>query len=120
MNRTPDARLPLRFGEAREARATDAILSEGFGAAAPGHEWFQPKPASAHDAGCSCCAARGPAALALTRLLLARGRGSPPFFQVIIADTRTTSGRDAVLAALSTDPVVSAQIRLQPGRIRLF
>ena len=89
-----DPRIPLVFGAA--PRADDAVLAENF----PGRP--------GHVAGCACCLPRGAAAEALAKLFLARttGRG-PPIKRVVI-----TSHPAPVLAALATDPLVSARFRL--------
>ena len=112
-----DARIPLIFGQAAEAGPTDAVLIEGEGEPAKGRDWFQPdlamaKPAMAHPADCACCTPRSAAGMALARLILARGRGSGLFFSRVIAEVQTPAGRESVLAALDTDPIVSCFCRL--------
>jgi hypothetical protein len=102
MNRFVDARIPLVFGQVEDAAADDALLLEGVGTSAPGREWFT---SAGHPAGCACCAPRNEAGLALGRLLLARGRGTGPFFHRVIAVTQTEAGREALWYALAADPL---------------
>lgn len=110
MNRFVDARIPLVFGAAEDATADDALLLEGDGAAAPGREWFTPAD---HPAGCACCGPRNAAGLALGRLLLARGRGTGPFFRRVVAVAETDAGRAAVSEALAGDPLASVCFRFE-------
>ena len=106
-----DVRIPVVFGSAGDAGPADAVLTEGKGTAAPGRDWFQVDVAPAHPAGCACCPPRNAAGQALSRLILARGRGTGPFFRRVIVDARSEAGRGAVQAALDTDPVVSCMCR---------
>jgi hypothetical protein len=89
-----DPRIPVVFGVA--PAADDVVVAENFASRA------------GHAAGCACCLPRGAAAEALAKLFLARaiGRGQP-FKRVVI-----TSDPAPVLAALATDPLVSARFRL--------
>ena len=107
-----DARIPLVFGHAAVAERADALLIEGEGEPGKGRDWFQPDPPTAHPANCACCTPRNGAGMALARLILARGRGTGLFFSRIIADVQTPAGREAVLAALEHDPIVSCFCKL--------
>jgi hypothetical protein len=114
-----DARLPVIFGPPGLAGPEDALLIEGEGEggdggdAAPGRDWFLPDMAAGHPADCACCPPRGGAGMALARLILARGRGTGPFFRRVIAVTRTPQGAEAVRRALAQDPIASAYFRAQ-------
>ena len=107
-----DARIPLVFGQQEEAGPTDALLLEGEGEPARGRDFFQPDQPTAHPVDCTCCTPRTGAAMALARLILARGRGTGIFFTRVIVVARTPGGRAAVLAALDNDPIVSCVCRL--------
>jgi hypothetical protein len=111
MNRFLDARTPLVFADAAEAGPDDAVLREGAGVAAPGRDWFEADPETAHGVGCVCCVSRNGAGIALARLLLARGRGHGPFFRRVVVAARTEAGRAAVASALESDPLASACFR---------
>jgi hypothetical protein len=120
MTRFLDARVPVAFGDAVEVTPETALLVEGDAAVPEGAiamHFTVPAPGSDHPAGCACCIPRGPAAEALTRLFLGRARAELPWFgrvHVIAA----AAGRQAVLAALEEDPVVSARFRLdQAGSV---
>jgi hypothetical protein len=102
-----DARIPLVFATLADAGPTDALLVEGQGARAPGRDHFTASE-NPHPFGCTCCVPRNPAALALARLLLARGRGQGPFFRRVIAVTATPAGRATVLAAVQSDPLAAS------------
>ena len=106
-----DARIPVRFGVAKDARAGDAVLSEGEGA-------LGPQPAAAftvqpgrHAAGCACCGPRSAAALALADLFTRRARGSVEF-RSVLAVAKSEQGAAAIRDALQSDPVASARFRL--------
>jgi hypothetical protein len=118
MNRFVDARIRLVFADATEAGPDDAVLREGVGDATPGLDWFEAGEETAHPVGCMCCAPRNGAGIALARLLLARGRGHGPFFRRVIAATHTDAGRQAVVRALESDPLVSACFRAACRRCR--
>ena len=106
-----DARIPLVFGQAQDASATDALLREGVGEISLCQDWFQVGADQIHPANCACCAPRNAAGAALARLMLARGRGRGVFFTRVLVITTTTAGRDAVRRALETDPIASAYFR---------
>ncbi len=111
-----DARIPVRLGAANPAEEDAAFLVEGVpGVAERPAEGFTPE-VSGHAPGCSCCAARSPAALALDRLFQRRARGEVTFFRRVIAVTSSPEGDMAVHAALQNDPVASARFRLDPGQ----
>ena len=105
-----DSRLPLIFAEETTATSTDALLLEGEGTPTRGRDWFQP---TAHPTGCACCTPRNGAAMALARLILARGRGTGVFFNRVIVVACTEEGREAVRQALEDDPIVSCVCRLE-------
>ncbi len=110
-----DARIPVVFGSAANGTAGQAFLVEGDPAIPPGAPVARFVPAQVgHPAGCACCVPRGPVAVALDGLFLARARGACGWFTSIFAIADTEGGRDAILAALATDPVVSARFRLSP------
>jgi hypothetical protein len=116
MNRFVDARIPLVFADVAAAGPGDAVLREGAGAPTRGLDWFEVGPESTHPIGCACCAPRNSAGVALARLLLARGRGDGMFFSRVVVAAHSEAGRRAVLAALATDPLVSACFRSErPG-----
>ena len=112
MSRFIDARIELVFvADPASAAPTDALLREGQGPASPASDWFQPDPATTHPAGCACCARRNAAALALSRLLLARGRGHAAPFRRVVAIVHTEAARAALLSALAEDPIASSCFR---------
>lgn len=100
-------RIPVSFGGA--VAPDDAVLIEGDAPAPPAAwvERFHLPANPLHGVGCACCAPRGPAAEALSRLFLARARGASRFFPrlVVIASER---GIEAVRVALVADPVTAA------------
>jgi hypothetical protein len=108
-----DARIPVIFGAAADAGPTDALLREGEGAPAAGHDWFLPDTTPGHPADCACCTPRNGAGQALARLMLARGRGTGLFFNRVIVVAMTEDGRATVRQALASDPVASACFRVQ-------
>jgi hypothetical protein len=111
MNPASAPLIPIAFGAANEARDGDAVLQEGRGASAPGHEWFTIEAALGHPVRCACCMPRNAAGQALGRLLLARGRGTAPFFGRVLVVARSQEGRDAVRDAVALDPLASACFR---------
>ena len=90
----------------------DAALVEHGAPPPPGipHALFS--PATDHPVGCTCCAARTGAALALDRLFLRRVHGEVPHFNRIAAVLATAAGETSLRAALAEDPVISARYRL--------
>jgi hypothetical protein len=90
-----DARIPVVFSVSPEA--ADAVLLPQDGTAAPGHL-----------AGCACCVARGPAAVALDRLFLQRVRGTIPWFTRVVVPVDDP----AIRQAIDSDPVLSARFRV--------
>lgn len=101
-------RIELVFGG--EAQPGEAALVEGDGPAPAGTtvERFRRPASPLHGIGCLCCAPRGPAAVALGRLFLARARGEAPWFSRVrvIADDQ---GIAAVRAALTADAITMAR-----------
>lgn len=112
-----DSRLWVRFGTLQDAAPEEALLLEGdLPADRPAAARFSVAPRlGSHPAGCPCCAPRGPVALALGALFLARARGELPWFRSVVAVTRTASGAAAVRAALAEDAVTAARFRLDPA-----
>ncbi len=112
MTDTLDQRIPVVLGMPDQLRARDVLLAEGgHPQAAAGFT-----PASGrHAPGCSCCAPRTPAGLALAALLHERARGRAPFFERVVALVPTEAGRAELAHALSHDPVASACFRLSPA-----
>lgn len=92
-----DARIGIVFGRASERQESDVVLSGGLSG-------------PAHLAGCACCTSRTAAADALGRLFLQRARGEVAFFRRVLVDMDEV-GKEAVRAALQSDPVVSARFR---------
>ena len=90
-----DARIPVVFGLA--PGPADIEL-------APDCSWN-----AAHPAGCACCAARAPAALALDRLFQGRVRGTIPWFDRVVAPLESESALRAVIAA---DALTAARFRV--------
>jgi hypothetical protein len=111
-----DSRILVRFGAATDAGVA-ALLVEDGAAVPPGRAVARfAVPATAHALGCACCVPRGPAALALGRLFLARVRGETAPFDAVMAVTRTPAGMAAVRAALEQDVVTRARFRLAPDQ----
>lgn len=106
-----DARIPVLFGSPNDAGPRDALLIEGEGTPARGRDWFQPDAPSAHPLGCPCCLPRNSAGMALTRLMLARGRSTGLFFTRVIAVASSDAGRASIKAALTQDPIASGFYR---------
>jgi hypothetical protein len=114
MKTDQDPRIAVRIAPAAEVGAAEvgaAALIEGAGPTA-GSVAHYSLPATAHALGCACCLPRGPAAVALGRLFLARARGEAPLFDTVVAVTRTPAGEAAVRAALADDLVTRARFRL--------
>ena len=107
-----DTRIPVGFGPAALDGGT-ALLVEGDAPAPAGTPVarFTLPVATGHSAGCPCCAPRGPVAAALGGLFLARAKGEAAWFERVVALTQGARGREAVLAALANDPLVSARFR---------
>lgn len=107
-----DARLPVYFAGFSEAPACAAVLAEEGAEVPPGRpvERFHPI-ALGHPAGCACCGPRSPAAQALSRLFVGRGRGTVPFFSSVLV-VAGPAGEHAVLDALTRDAAVAAWFRL--------
>lgn len=107
-----DARVPVVLAGFSEVGEGDAVLIESAPAATGGaQESFLPV-AGGHVAGCACCVARGPAAVALDRLFQRRARGEVEFFRRVVVVTATAEGELEVWSALRNDPVASARFRL--------
>lgn len=109
-----DPRIPIRFGAFSDAGPQVALLIEGDAPAPPGITCarFALRP-SFHPGGCTCCAPRGAAAEALTRLFLAGVRGWTGLFRSVVAVTASENGRQAVRSALAADAVSSGRFRLE-------
>ena len=93
-----DARVPVVFGNSRDAQAGDAVLAGVLDGVA------------GHDPGCACCVARTPAAQALSHLFVQRARGEVAFFRRVLVDGQAAEA--AVRAALQSDPVAAARFRI--------
>jgi hypothetical protein len=111
-----DARTPVRLlAHAAEAPPGAVVLAEDgtpLPAAPARVERYATPVATAHPIGCACCQPRSPAAIALDRLFLARTRGEAPWFKEVVALAATAAGRDAIMAALEQDSVISARFRV--------
>lgn len=107
-----DARIPVRLGSLDALAEGDAVLMESA-PPPPGYpaERFTAE-IGGHVAGCACCVARGPAAVALDRLFQRRARGEVGFFRRVLAVTKGPNGDIAVWSALRHDPIASARFRL--------
>lgn len=92
-----DARIPVVFDAATPGPA-DAIL-------VPDLSW----DVAQHSAGCGCCGARGPAALALDRLFQARVRGEVPWFDRVVAPHEAET---LLREAIAADALSAARFRL--------
>ena len=111
-----DARLPVYFAGFSEAPPDASVLAEEGVEVPPGRpvERFH-ATTFGHPAGCACCGPRSPAAQALSRLFVGRGRGSVPFFSSVLV-VAGPAGERAVLDALTRDAAVAAWFRLAgPG-----
>ncbi|WP_376093162.1 hypothetical protein ACE7GA_25010 [Roseomonas sp. CCTCC AB2023176] len=64
-----------------------------------------------HAAGCSCCGARSPVAIALDHLFLARVKGEAPWFDRVVALCPAEESRTALAAALRDDAVTVSRFR---------
>lgn len=95
-----DARVLVVFGRPADVRDGDFVLDDGL------------SDTVRHDAGCSCCALRTPAAETLGRLFLQRARGEVAFFRRVLV-IGNNAAEQAVRAAMQSDPVVAARFR--PG-----
>lgn len=116
-----DARLPLAVVESGAALAAmlasgpcAAVLAEAPPPALPAgavalasFEPFMP-----HEAACTCCGGRSPAAAALDRLFQARVRNQCPWFDRVVALAETQAARAAIEAALREDAVTAARFRV--------
>jgi hypothetical protein len=109
-----DARIPVLFGALADAGETDVLLYEGE--KIPGDRIgvsFVPGP-GVLAAGCACCAPRGPLALSIGDMFLARAKGEIAFFRRVIAVPSSAEGRAAMLAVLTEDSVCAARFRVEP------
>src|SRR4051794_36122212 len=112
MTWTVDARVPVRLGSFAEAEEGDALLVEGGRAPVAIGAAFEVN-GPGHAPGCSCCAPRSSAALALNGLFQARAWGEVPFFRRVLAVTRSPEGDLAVWAAVRSDPLAAGRFRLE-------
>jgi len=105
-----DRRIPVYIGGA--PGPDDAVLVEdGHTLPATGHAVRFVPPRLGHQAGCFCCAARGPAANALSSLYRDRAMGTAPFFSRVFV-LASQPGEADVKAALEQDAVTRARFRL--------
>lgn len=112
-----DGRIWVRFGAVAEAEPGEALLIEGP-APAEGRavaRFVVPARIGGHPVGCACCVPRGPVAIALGSLFLARARGELPWFRSVLAVTTSAAGREAVRSALTDDVVTRARFRVDGG-----
>jgi hypothetical protein len=119
-----DSRLMVRFASAADVNAASAgaasalLIEDGeAGGVTPPLGTAVARfsvPAATHAIGCACCLPRGPAAVALGRLFLARARGDAALFDTVVAVTHSAAGAAAVRAALDGDVVTRARYRLAP------
>jgi hypothetical protein len=121
-----DSRIPLRFAAnaalpgpdlpgtdpvgARPAVAEAVLWEEGVGPPPASPVVARFRAAASHRPGCPCCAARGPAAMALAALFQDRARGRVPWFAAVVAVVRNPA---AVAAELAADVVVTARFRFE-------
>ena len=94
MTRFIDARIPVAFGA--EPGPGDMIIQSSA-------DWTV-----VHVAGCACCVAREPAALALDQLFLDRVRGTVPWFDRVLV----LGDGEAVRRAVLEDAVAGSRFRL--------
>jgi hypothetical protein len=107
-----DARIPVVFAPAAAAGSGDALLIEGDGAAPEGVPVARFSIARrGHVPGCACCAPRGPVAVALHGLFLARVRDPAAFFsRVVVASS--PEGAAVVRQALADDAFLAGRYRV--------
>ena len=111
MTWTLDARLPVYFNSDSGVPADAAVLAEEGIDAPPGQPLERFRATTfGHPAGCACCGPRSSAAQALSRLFVARARGTAPFFSAVLV-AAGPSGERAVVDALARDPAVAAWFR---------
>ena len=106
-----DARIPVVFAPAAMAGRGDAVLIEGDGAAPEGvavARFSIARPG--HVPGCACCAPRGPVAVALHGLFLARARDPVAFFSRVVV-AAGAEGEAAVRQALAEDAFLAGRYR---------
>jgi len=104
--KTPDQRIPVRFGHWSSAQAGEVVLvgatipaPDGIGVALWGGE---------HAAGCACCGGRSRLAALLSSLFVSAMRGERPRFSAIVADL-DDSAAAALRDALRTDRFLAAR-----------
>jgi hypothetical protein len=105
-----DARIPVFFAPVPPAGG-DAVLIEGDDEAPeglPSARFFLALPG--HEAGCACCAPRGPVAEALHRMFLARAQGTAAFFGRVVV-LASAAGEAAVRRALAEDGFLAGRYR---------
>ena len=106
-----DARIPVVFAPAATAGGGDAVLIEGDGAAPEGVAVARFSVAlPGHVPACACCAPRGPVAVALHGLFLARARGTAAFFSRVVV-LASAAGEAAVRQALAGDAFLAGRYR---------
>jgi hypothetical protein len=107
-----DARIPVVFAPAATVGSGEAVLIEGDGAAPEGlpvARFSVARPG--HVPGCACCAPRGPVAVALHGLFLARVRGTAAFFSRVVV-AAGPEGEAAVRQALAGDAFLAGRYRV--------
>ncbi len=107
-----DGRVPVVLGRLEDLRPGDVLVIEAAGAWAT-REFVQPvvRLASAHAAGCACCAGRDPWAEALGGLFVARMRGEAARFERVLAVLEAAAGA-RFAAILEEDRLLAARYRL--------
>jgi len=87
------------------------LVEEGLPAPALGHVQRFSTKLPGHLPGCSCCAARSPAATALAAAFRARATGAAPYFNTLLV-LASPAGRLDVETALAQDALCRARFRL--------
>ncbi|MGA9866022.1 MAG: hypothetical protein WBQ75_06230 [Acetobacteraceae bacterium] len=102
------------MGSLGEVTPDMALLLEGDLASPTGFPSarFEVGSAFGHAVGCACCRPRGAAAEALSRLYLARVRGTATPFAEVLVVTASAAGRRAVVDAIANDPLTRARFCL--------
>jgi hypothetical protein len=110
-----DSRIPVVFGQ-QPGPNDAALVEEGFAAPAAGYALRFKAARFGHGVGCTCCAARSPAAEALAQLFRARATGAAPYFSRV-AVLASAVGEAELRAALAQDALARARYRAS-GELR--
>ena len=106
-----DARIPVVFAPAATAGSGEAVLIEGDAAVPAGvpvARFSIARPG--HVSGCACCAPRGPVAVALHGLFLARACDPAAFFNRVVV-AAGPEGEAVVRQALADDAFLAGRYR---------